>query len=341
MVESEPIVGVNQSFSTPILLITFNRPDVTKVILDRIMEINPPKLYFFNDAPRDGNENDAIKCKEVRELANGLNFTGELLTRFEKKNLGCKMGESTAMSWFFENEEMGIVLEDDTLPNLDFFYYCQEMLVKYRYDIRVFSISGCNLVNEWKSDIQDYHFSYFGSFWAWAGWQRSWKHYDVKMPLWKDPKIRQMVLNYIPTAEYKELRATEFDSLVSGKNDTWDYQFWFAHYINHALSIVPSKNMVRNIGINRADAVHMNEESPFSDLLDSPMHFPIRDNNIFIPDYDYDVAVVKKGYPYFYEIPVYPEPPKPTFPQKIRMTIGGIIGKKGPVRKLVDFILQK
>lgn len=332
---------MKQGFDIPVLLISFNRPDVTKVVLDRILEIGPPKLYFFNDAPRAGNENDAIKCREVRALAENLPFDGQLLTRFETTNLGCKMGESTAMSWLFENEEMGIVLEDDTLPNLDFFHYCRHMLHKYKDDTRIFSISGCNLVNDWQSDIQDYHFSHFGSFWGWAGWQRSWKHYDVKMPLWTDPRIRQLVLNYIPTPEYKELRATEFDSLISGYNDTWDFQFWFAHYINHALSIVPSKNMVRNIGINRPDAVHMKEESPFSDLVDAPMSFPIRDNSIVIPDFDYDISVVKKGYPYFYEKPVYPEPPKPTFPQRVRIQIGAMIGTRGPVRSLVDFLLGK
>lgn len=328
-------------YSTPVLLITFNRPDVTEVVLKRILEINPPKLYFFNDAPRTGNENDALKCAEVRALADKLNFSGQLLTRFEEKNLGCKMGESTAMSWLFENEEMGIVLEDDTLPSKDFFYYCEHMLNRYKDDSRIFSISGCNLVNEWKADIQDYHYSHFGSFWAWAGWQRSWKHYDVKMPLWHDPKIRQLVLNYIPTEEYKELRATEFDSLVSGYNDTWDFQWWFAHYINHALSIVPSKNLVRNIGINRPDAVHMTEESPFSDLVDSPINFPIHDNPIVVPDFDYDIAVVRKGYPYFYEKPIYPELPKPNLPQSIRMGIGALIGKKGPVRSLVNLLMGR
>ncbi|HRH34300.1 MAG TPA: nucleotide-diphospho-sugar transferase [Catalimonadaceae bacterium] len=328
-------------FSIPVLLITFNRPDVTEVVLNRILEINPPKLYFFNDAPRTGNENDSLKCSQVRALADKLNYSGKLLTRFEEKNLGCKMGESTAMSWLFENEEMGIVLEDDTLPNKDFFFYCEHMLNAYKDDSRIFSISGCNLVNEWKSEIQDYHFSHFGSFWAWAGWKRSWKHYDVKMSLWHDPKIRQLILNYIPTEEYKELRATEFDSLVSGYNDTWDFQWWFAHYLNHSLSIVPSKNLVRNIGINRPDAVHMTEDSPFSDLVDSPIRFPIQYNPVVVPDFDYDISVVRKGYPYFYEKPVYPEPPKPTFPQKFRMGIGALIGSKGPVRSLVNLLMGR
>ena len=32
---------------------------------------------------------------------------------------------STAISWFFEQEERGIILEDDCVPNLDFFTFCE------------------------------------------------------------------------------------------------------------------------------------------------------------------------------------------------------------------------
>ena len=82
---------MKESLQIPVLFITFNRPDVSKVVLDRILEVNPPKIYFFNDAPRPGNENDRIKCAEVRDLAKNLNYKGELITRFEEKNLNDKL----------------------------------------------------------------------------------------------------------------------------------------------------------------------------------------------------------------------------------------------------------
>jgi hypothetical protein len=285
----------------PVVLITFNRPDVTKRVLDRILEAKPSKLYFFNDAPREGNENDAAMCRQIREMASAIEFEGELLTRFEEKNLGCKGGESTAMTWLFENEEMGIVIEDDTLPSLDFFFWCKQMLHKYKDDPRVYSITGCNMLNEWKADKQDYHFAMFGSFWAWAGWQRAWKHYDVDLKLWQNPDVRELVLNYLPTPELRALRTREFDRLVEGRISTWDFQFCFLHYIHHALSVVPAKNMVTNIGINRPDAVHMKEESPFSDLKYYEQTLPVRENSIMVPDVDYDHKVLQKAYPWLFE----------------------------------------
>ena len=300
-----------RSLHIPVLLISFNRPDVTKIVLDKIVEVNPPKIYFFNDAPRTGNSNDKEKCAAVRDLVHQISYKGELITRFEETNLGCKGGESTSMSWLFENEEMGIVIEDDILPNNDFFFFCQEMLFKYKNDERIFSIGGCNLLNEWKSDIQDYHFALFGSFWGWAGWRRAWNYYNVEMPEWNNPRVKELVNNYLPSDVYRKLRNSEFDSLVDGRNDTWDFQFCLAHYLNHAVSIVPSKNLITNIGINRIDAVHMVGESPFSDLKHQNISFPVTHNPIMIPDYEYDNLVIKKAYPFlFEETPLIPKEPK-------------------------------
>ena len=51
----------------PILLITFNRPEHTKRVLEAIMAAQPQDLYVFQDGACDGNLNDAKKCAEVRE----------------------------------------------------------------------------------------------------------------------------------------------------------------------------------------------------------------------------------------------------------------------------------
>jgi hypothetical protein len=67
----------------------------------------------------------------------------------------------------------------------------------------------------------------------------------------------------------------------------------------------------------------------------------MKDNPIMVPDYEYAVKSIKKGYAYFYEIPVYPEPPKPNTKQKISMAIGKMIGKKGLLRDLTNLILGR
>jgi hypothetical protein len=318
----------NQKFNLPVLIITFNRPDLTRKILDRVVEMNPPRIYFFNDGARPGNENDAVKTVEVRAMAKDLKYEGQLFTRFEEKNLGIKMGESTAMHWLFDNEEEGIVLEDDTYPHPDFFMFCQRMLEKYRHDDRIFTITGCNQLNTWKEDIQDYHYAFYGSYWGWASWRRAWKHYDVTMPQWKEPDVRRLIGNLINHREYFKIRTLEWDNLLAGLNSSWDYQWTFAHFLNNGLSIVPSRNLITNIGTQREDAVHMTGETPFDDLQSFPFPENFRENHRMIPDMEYDQKVIHMAYPWVYEpdAPA-PVPVQPTLKGKLKSILKSLVAK--------------
>ena len=108
-------------FTTPILLITFNRPDHVRRVLPEILKQDPLDLYVCQDGAREGNENDRIKCQEVRDVVKELTapYAAEhkeftLHTLYHKQNFGCGRGPYEAMSWFFRNVEKGIILEDGT-----------------------------------------------------------------------------------------------------------------------------------------------------------------------------------------------------------------------------------
>lgn len=103
---------------SPILFLVFNRPDVTALVFNEIKKAKPKKLYVAADGARDIKELN--KCNIVREIATNIDWDCELITLFREKNLGCKYAVSSAISWFFENEEQGIILEDDCLPSNDF-----------------------------------------------------------------------------------------------------------------------------------------------------------------------------------------------------------------------------
>ena len=122
--------------NTPILLITFNRPDHTRRVLERILEAKPQELYVFQDGAREGNANDAAKCAEVRQVIDTFwdNYLSEnerckprLYLYYSDNNLGCGPGPVTAISWFFEHVEMGIVMEDDCLPTSTIFAFYERL----------------------------------------------------------------------------------------------------------------------------------------------------------------------------------------------------------------------
>ncbi len=171
---------------SPILLLVFNRPDTTRQVFETIRAARPPRLYVAADGPRPGRAGEAERCAEVRELTTQIDWPCELKTLFRNENLGCKIGVSSAIDWFFQNEPEGIILEDDVVPLPSFFLYCDVLLDRYRNDIRVGVISGSNLVSNHLMLEESYFFSRYNHIWGWASWRRAWDHYDVTMASWPE-----------------------------------------------------------------------------------------------------------------------------------------------------------
>ena len=118
--------------SVPVLLIAFNRPDVTSKVFEAIRRAAPQCLYVAIDGPRPGYPEDRGKVDEVQRIVAAVDWDCTVRTLFQKTNLGCRRGVNAAISWFFENEEMGIILEDDCVPDQTFFRFCEELLEYYR-----------------------------------------------------------------------------------------------------------------------------------------------------------------------------------------------------------------
>jgi len=134
--------------NTAVLFLVFNRPDTTKQVFEKIREAQPPRLYVAADGTREDRPGEAEKCEEVRKIATSVDWDCEVYPLFRDENLGCKYAVSGAITWFFENEEMGIILEDDCLPSQSFFWFCEELLERYRWDMRVGLITGFNKLTD-------------------------------------------------------------------------------------------------------------------------------------------------------------------------------------------------
>ena len=131
------------TYPVPILLIIWRRPDTTKVVINAIKNIKPSSIYIACDGPRLGLEEELEKVNSTKNLAiESIDWDCKVKTRFSEVNLGCRDGVSSAISWFFEHVNEGIILEDDVLPHPEFFEYCQLCLEKYRADNRIWAISG-------------------------------------------------------------------------------------------------------------------------------------------------------------------------------------------------------
>ena len=258
---------------TAVLFLVFNRPDTTKQVFKAIRQAKPPRLYVAADGPRADKSGEAEKVEQVRRIATQVDWECEVKTLFRDKNLGCGKGVSRAITWFFENEEEGIILEDDCLPSQSFFWFCEELLERYRGDERVMHIGGCNPIDkQLVSNI--YYFSKYNRIWGWASWRRAWKYYDVKISLW--PLIKRKKLHYSIFNNRKESRLWEslWDIVYSNKLDTWDYQWFFCRVIQ-GKAIIPCVNLVSNIGFNKDGTHTHNQNEALSKLITGEAAFPL------------------------------------------------------------------
>lgn len=174
--------------NVPVLLLIFNRPDTTQRVFHEIRGASPLQLFISADGPRENKPGEFEKCQITRDIVRQVDWDCEVYTNFRDKNLGCKIAVSSAIDWFFENVEEGIILEDDCLPSFSFFRFCEELLEKYRDDERIMQIGGTNLLSEWQRSDDSYYFSKYGAIWGWATWRRAWQYYDVNMKLWPEVK---------------------------------------------------------------------------------------------------------------------------------------------------------
>ena len=243
----------------PVLYIVFNRLDTVKQSFEAIRAAQPSRLYLAADGPRKDRAGEAERCEEVRNwVLSRIDWDCELHRRFQETNVGCGHHPADAISWLFENEESGIILEDDCVASPSFFPFVAEMLQKYKDDKDVSIVCGSNFDKEHRFQAMeaDYFFSKISYTWGWATWKRNWMDYDYTMQAWNTTNKSRLLKWLFDEPEYREYWRYVFDSTVRTQpQDIWDYQFFFSCYLKRQMSIVPNVNLISNIG-DGADATH-------------------------------------------------------------------------------------
>ena len=237
--------------NTPILILAFNRLEEIIVLIEKLKKIQPTKIYFSQDGPRMNSNDDLAKCIEVRNyIIKNINWKCELKTNFNKSNLGCRKAVSLALNWFFENEEIGIILEDDCIPSNSFFVFCDQMLKRYKKNNNIYSISGSNFQKGNIIGDGDYYFSKYAHCWGWATWRRAWNCNDDSMKFWKELKNNDTWNDIHDDMLEKKYWIKIFEKVISKKLDSWAYVWLASIWNKKGLNIIPNKNLILNIGFN-------------------------------------------------------------------------------------------
>jgi hypothetical protein len=271
-----------EALQTPVAFFVFKRPHTTRRVFEAISKARPTKLLLIADGPRADREGEMEACREVREIVARVDWPCEVTRNFSEKNLGCGERMISGLNWVFTQVEDAIILEDDCLPDLSFFPYCQELLEKYRGDDRIAYISGSNMVEKHTKIADSYFFSQAGGIWGWATWRSEWGRYDRHLSDWPTLKAENKLAEVFDRSQLRKFWTNIFDRMHDGTGpDTWDYQWFYTGLKNSSLTIVPKVNLVSNIGFGEG-ATHSTDVDPRYTVPSRSMQFPLRHPLSFI-----------------------------------------------------------
>jgi len=262
-------------FNTPILLLIFNCLDTAQKVFNKIKQVKPRKLFISADGPRKNKAGEAEKCLAAQNtILKQVDWDCELFTNFRDSNLGCKLAVSSGIDWFFEHEERGIILEDDTLPHHSFFRFCEELLEYYKDDKRIMMISGDNFQFGKKLTEYSYYFSRYTHIWGWATWRRAWDYYDVDMKLWPEIRNSSLLCDILGNKREVAYWRGIFDKAYRKMIDAWSYQWLFTCWLRNGLNVFPQVNLVSNIGFG-GKGTHTRGKNEMANLENREMVFPL------------------------------------------------------------------
>ncbi|HUJ10294.1 MAG TPA: glycosyltransferase family 2 protein [Verrucomicrobiae bacterium] len=271
----------------PIAFVLFNRPDTTGRVFAEIRAAQPRELFLIADGPRANVPGDIERCAAARKIVEDVDWECEVRRNFSDINLGCGQRPATGIDWVFENVDRAIILEDDCVPHLTFFRFCDELLERYAEDERVMHVAGNNFQLGQRRGSYSYYFSRHNiCAGGWATWRRAWRHFDPEITKWENLRSTPWLLDILAERRHVDHWMKIFDQAHrDGKSaDYWDYQWTFSFWTQSGLAAVPNVELLTNIGFSK-DATHTRHaKDKWANVATAPMEFPLRHPPHMIPD---------------------------------------------------------
>jgi len=239
------------NISTPVLFITFARPEYARQSFDAIKKARPLNLYFYSNKARMNHPDEIMRNNTVRDLINEIDWHCNLKIFFRDEYVDVFTSVRSAIDWIFQNEEQAIILEEDCVASVSFFNYCDLLLLKYEQDLRIWIISGDNFVENQNFNNYSFFFTRNPHTHGWCSWRSRWTSLENDLNtlprLIEGNYFKQLYSNKCE----REFMLALYISLYKMENKpiSWDYLLLYTMLLNGGIGIAPSKNLVSNIGI--------------------------------------------------------------------------------------------
>lgn len=237
----------NSYDDSPVILMTYNRPQHTAQVLDSLRKHNIKNLFIYSDAPK--SEKDVEGVNQTRNLISKIDWTVPTVV-YQSHNQGLAKSIVSAVNKVFETFDRLILLEDDCVPQEYFFQFMHDCLNKYENNRQIFGISGYS-VDISEELLKNYHYDiYFvpriGS-WGWATWKDRWQKRIEDLGLLK----QLLEANGIDINQGGTDVQVMLQNMLSGKlKDVWTLPWLLTVYLHKGVYIYPTKSHIKNIGMD-------------------------------------------------------------------------------------------
>lgn len=234
----------------PVAINFFARPNTLKSVFDVIRSVKPKQLFLIADGPRENVPSDQINCKECRNIVEDIDWECEVYKFYNESNKGLWATYFDSMKQVFELVDRCIFMEDDVVVSNSFFYYCRDLLEKYKDDLRVSFITAINFEGISTRIESDYFFCGEGSLTAYGLWKRTFELMNLS---YCDDRYAVKAMSQVAKRE-----KPGYEKRIAAYVDNPNWQGHIPHvevyknllrFSENQLCIVPKKNMVTNIGV--------------------------------------------------------------------------------------------
>jgi hypothetical protein len=260
-------------YKVPILILCYNRPELTKKVIEVLALIEPAKLYISSDGP--ANYSDKRWVAETRCLFENLTWKCKVSKLYRDENFGCRIAVKNGIDWFFENEPYGIILEDDCIPHMTAFPYFEELLIKYESNEKIMHINGVNYQRGKKHGSNSYYFSKIANINGWATWRRSWSLYDRAKEDFEEFSNKNIIASVFDNIFHKSFWMGAFEYHFYGTDKSWSWSYLFNIINYNGLAITPNVNLISNIGYGASSTHTKNNNSWLANMKTENIGIPL------------------------------------------------------------------
>ncbi len=277
----------NYLVDVPVRVMIWTRPDCQRKQFEVLKQARPSTLFLVSDGGRNEKEWEAIRTNR-KMFDEEIDWDCTVYKVYEEQNNGLYRLGLKVRKLLWDKVDRCIFLEDDQIPAVSFFRYCAELLEKYKDDDRIQMICGNNPFVTYDDALpNDYFFTENGwSVWGYATWKRHTNNRQYPFDYADNEYIKRCLKSNLNEFWYEKVEGYCNGELVDNHIPGGEYFHSIESVLFHRMSIMPTRNMIKNIGFVGTH-VNYSKKEKLPIYFDSEIYeldFPIKHPKYVIDD---------------------------------------------------------